>query len=54
MHEGHRRRMYAKLKNDDGLHDHEVLEILLFNAFPRVNTNPVRSEERRVGKECRL
>lgn len=41
MHEGHRRRMYAKLKNDDGLHDHEVLEILLFNAFPRVNTNPV-------------
>ncbi len=33
MHEGHRRRMYEKLKNDDGLHDHEILEILLFNAF---------------------
>ena len=41
MHEGHRRRMYEKLKNDDGLHDHEILEILLFNAFPRKNTNPV-------------
>ena len=34
-------RMYEKLKNDDGLHDHEILEILLFNAFPRKNTNPV-------------
>ena len=33
--------MYEKLKNDDGLHDHEILEILLYNAFPRKNTNPV-------------
>lgn len=41
MHEGHRRRMYEKLKNDDGLHDHELLEILLYNAYPRINTNPV-------------
>lgn len=44
MHEGHRRRMYDKLKNDDGLHDHELLEILLFNALPRVNTNPIAHE----------
>ncbi|MDE7329665.1 MAG: hypothetical protein K2N30_01010 [Clostridia bacterium] len=41
MHEGHRARMYEKLKNDDGLLDHEVLEILLYNAYPRINTNPV-------------
>lgn len=39
MHEGHRQRMYEKLKNDDGLLDHELLEILLFNALPRKNTN---------------
>lgn len=41
MHEGHRRRMYEKLKNNDGLNDHELIEILLFNALPRVNTNPI-------------
>lgn len=41
MHEGHRRRMYEKLKNNDGLNDHELLEILLYNALPRVNTNPI-------------
>lgn len=41
MHEGHRKRMYEKLKNDDSLFDHEVLEILLFNAFQRTNTNPI-------------
>lgn len=41
MHEGHRRRMYEKLKQGDGLYDHELLEILLFNAFTRTNTNPI-------------
>lgn len=41
MHEGHRSRMYEKLKNGDNLYEHELLEILLFNAFPRKNTNPV-------------
>lgn len=41
MHEGHRKRMYEKLKSDSGLCDHELLEILLFNAFPRKNTNPL-------------
>ena len=33
--------MYEKLKNSDDLYDHELLEILLFNACPRVNTNPI-------------
>ena len=33
--------MYEKLKNRDDLFDHEVLEILLYNACPRVNTNPI-------------
>ena len=41
MHEGHRRRLYEKLKNGDNLFEHEVLEMLLFNAYPRKNTNPV-------------
>lgn len=41
MHEGHRKRMYEKLKNSDGLYDHELLEIFLFNAYPRTNTNPI-------------
>ena len=33
--------MYEKLKNGDDLFDHELLEILLYNACPRVNTNPI-------------
>lgn len=41
MHEGHRQRMYEKLKNGDNLYEHEVLEILLYNAYPRKNTNPI-------------
>lgn len=41
MHEGHRKRMHEKLKTDAGICDHEVLEILLFNAYPRKNTNPI-------------
>ena len=44
MHEGHRQRMYDKLKNDDGLHDHELLEILLYNGLPRINTNLIAHE----------
>lgn len=40
MHEGHRERMYEKLKNGDDLFDHEVLEILLYSVVPRQNTNP--------------
>lgn len=42
MHEGHRMRMLEKLKgNAKMLEPHELLEILLFNALPRVNTNPL-------------
>lgn len=33
--------MYAKLESGENLYDHEILEILLFNAFPRINTNPI-------------
>lgn len=40
MHEGHRQRILERLQADDGLlGDHELLEILLFNAIPRKNTN---------------
>lgn len=42
MHEGHRKRLCARLEDEGNLlYDHEVLEILLFNACPRVNTNPI-------------
>lgn len=40
-HEGHRKRLYEKLKAGGLLHDHELLEMLLFNAYPRKNTNPI-------------
>lgn len=33
--------MYEKLENGDALYDHELLEVFLFNAFPRKNTNPI-------------
>lgn len=41
MHEGHRQRMIEKLAADSMLQDHELLEILLFYAIPRKNTNEV-------------
>ena len=44
MHEGHRQRMLKRLVYPEGLQDHEVLEILLYNAIPRKNTNPVAHE----------
>ena len=37
-HDGHRMRLIAKLK-EDNLEEHEMLEVLLFNAIPRRNTN---------------
>lgn len=40
-HAGHRQRLYEKLNSGGLIHDHELLEMLLFNAFPRVNTNPI-------------
>ena len=40
MHEGHRKRMLERLETAEGsLAEHELLEILLFNAIPRKNTN---------------
>ena len=45
MHEGHRQRMLAKLEHShETLSDHELLEILLFNAIPRKNTNAIAHE----------
>lgn len=41
MHEGHRERMRNKLENGEKLFNHEILEMLLFNACPRANTNPI-------------
>lgn len=41
VHEGHRQRIYEKLCSESFLHEHELLEILLFNAIPRKNTNPI-------------
>ncbi len=40
IHSGHRKRMFAKyLASNKDLPDHELLEILLFFAIPRANTN---------------
>lgn len=45
MHEKHRERMRDKVaENIDSLHEHEILEVLLFYALPRVNTNPIAHE----------
>lgn len=41
MHEGHRQRLLSKLSAGENLYEHELLEILLFNAYPRKNVNPV-------------
>lgn len=41
MHSGHRQRLYQKLKNGDTLYEHELLEMLLYNAYPRKDTNPI-------------
>lgn len=40
-HDGHRQRMYFKMRSGGKMPDHEMLEILLFNAYPRKNTNPI-------------
>lgn len=42
LHSGHRERMMQKfLINKAALSDHEVLEMLLFYALPRINTNDI-------------
>lgn len=40
LHAGHRKRMLERLKNKNLL-EHEVLEVLLYNALPRMNTNDI-------------
>lgn len=41
VHEGHRKRMHEKLASGGLVLEHERLEMLLFNAYPRKNTNPI-------------
>ncbi len=42
VHAGHRERMFKKLSaNPDSFLEHEVLEVLLFYALPRKDTNPL-------------
>ncbi len=43
LHAGHRERMRARflMEGLDGFEDHQVLELLLFQAIPRYDTNPV-------------
>ena len=64
LHAKHRARMQERVERDglDSLAEHEALEYLLFLSIPRADTNALahrliqhygRSEERRVGKECR-
>jgi DNA repair protein RadC len=43
MHEGHRQRLLQRYLDSglEGFEEHEALELLLFYALPRVDTNPV-------------
>ena len=42
IHSGHRKRMTERfLKYPDSLSEHEVLEIMLYSALPRKDTNPL-------------
>ena len=43
IHDGHRERMRQRYDQmgADGFHDHEMLEMLLSCALPRVDTNPI-------------
>lgn len=43
IHNEHRKRMRERFAKEglDGMNDHEVLELLLFHALPRVDTNPI-------------
>jgi DNA repair protein RadC len=43
LHTGHRERLRAKLSKGD-IEPHELLELILFNALPRVNTNNMAHE----------
>lgn len=39
MHEGHRNRLVSKVKDGGIVYEHELMEILLFNACPRKDVN---------------
>lgn len=39
MHEGHRSRLVSKIKSGGIVYEHELMEILLFNACPRKDLN---------------
>lgn len=43
LHQNHRKRMRERFIATDGAGfvDHELLELLLFSAIPRINTNPI-------------
>lgn len=41
MHDGHRERMKARLLEGSSFADHELLELLLYYAIPRRDTNPI-------------
>ena len=41
MHEGHRNRLVSKVKGGGIVYEHELMEILLFNACPRKDVNAV-------------
>ncbi len=43
IHRNHRKRMLQKFREHglDSFHDHEVLEMLLYFAIPRIDTNPM-------------
>ncbi len=42
LHAGHRERMIQKILNGaDNFLEHELLEVLLYSALPRVDTNPI-------------
>ena len=43
LHKGHRARLKARFLKEglDGFEDHQVLELLLFQAIPRIDTNPL-------------
>lgn len=42
MHEGHRQRMLERLeRSEESFCDHELLEMILYNAIPRKNTNDI-------------
>lgn len=43
LHTGHRKRLRMRFLKEglDGFEDHQVLELLLFQAVPRLDTNPI-------------